>query len=215
MSGRRDGSKPTFAERDKRRRERGSRGGGRDDRGPRPDGPGAAQAQKSYRAALERAFAEGKVDELAATLARTRDPAPSAGPAAPAGSGRTPAGTPPAPAPPPATSTIVPGDPARAEKRELLAAIKSAENAEDAARAIDRWHKRFGDLPANAEILEKALGHRDPAVLRAALLALEGLISREKPRRSRTLIMQLSILEDTCADDELCALAARLRHALA
>src|SRR5687768_14809730 len=36
--------------------------------------PAAMNAQKSYRAALERAFASGKLDELAKTLTRSSEP---------------------------------------------------------------------------------------------------------------------------------------------
>jgi hypothetical protein len=67
---RRDGSKLSFAERDKRRRE----GGGERDRGPRGPGTAGGHAQKSYRAALERAFESGRVEEFAATVMRARNP---------------------------------------------------------------------------------------------------------------------------------------------
>jgi hypothetical protein len=50
--------------------------------------------------------------------------------------------------------------------------------------------------------------------VRAALDSLQRLLARDKPRRSRSLAIQLSILEDTCSDDDLCALARSLRAAL-
>jgi hypothetical protein len=196
MAGRRDGSKPSFAELDRRRRERRSGGGNRDGRSPVP--------QKAYRAALERAFAEGKVDELAAYLAPIRDPSPS-----------TPSPPTPSPtAPSPPATTTVPGDPARAEKKDLLAAIRAADTADDANKAIDRWRTRFSDLPADPEILEKALAHPDATVVLSALSALDKLLATTRPRRTRSLCMQLSILESTSSDDDVSALAKRLRLAL-
>src|SRR5215470_17541654 len=61
--------------------------------------PVALNAQRSYRAALERAFASGKLGELAKTLSRTsEDVRPAAPPGAPA--------PPPAPSASPTPATI-------------------------------------------------------------------------------------------------------------
>ncbi|HTM21798.1 MAG TPA: hypothetical protein VL172_14860, partial [Kofleriaceae bacterium] len=133
--GRRDGSKPTFAELDKRRRE-GT------ERAPKSH-PREAQAQRSYRAALERAFAEGKVDELAASLSRARDLSPPIPPPTPS----TPDPTPPTPA-----TTTIRSDPARAERQTLLAAIRSAETPDATHKALDRYISRFTDLPPDLEV---------------------------------------------------------------
>jgi hypothetical protein len=212
--GPRDGSKPTFAERDKRRRE--GRGGQRD---AGAAGTTQSHAQKSYRAALERAFESGRIDEFAATVMRTRDPAPAGRPAAPAkpppapepSADAGPDGAPPPPAPPPAAPAV---DPARAERRKLLAQIRDAAGPDDLSRAIDRFRSRCGELPDDFEILERALGHRDPDTVRDALRRLEAKLAKGAPRRSRSLAMQLAILSDTHADDEIRELAARIREGL-
>src|SRR5262245_6141850 len=110
-----------------------------------------------------------------------------------------------------AATTTVAGDPARAEKRELLAAIRAAESPDDANQAIDRWRTRFGELPADVEILEKALAHPDATIVLSALQSLDRLLSTARPRRTRSLSMQLSILESTSSDDDTVALARKLR----
>src|SRR5262249_2710320 len=68
--------------------------------------PAARNAQKSYKAALERAFASGKLGELAKTLARTTEdvrPPPLPGPLPP-----------PSPPPPPAAAAAPLADPPEA-----------------------------------------------------------------------------------------------------
>src|SRR5690606_19409595 len=67
---RRDGSRPSFSELDKLRRERKARGSS----DARVDRASEASAQTSYRAALEKAFDSGRLAEFAATLQRGRDP---------------------------------------------------------------------------------------------------------------------------------------------
>src|SRR5262249_48363062 len=113
----------------------------RRDRDPmqKQSSPAAMNAQKTYRAALERAFASGKIGELAKTLGKTNEdvrpsmappPPAAAAPPAPAPSG--PPGPPgimeaDAAAPPPPTPTAVTRDPEREAKQKLLAKIREAE----------------------------------------------------------------------------------------
>src|SRR5215475_3471061 len=73
--------------------------------------PVALNAQKSYKAALERAFASGKLGELAKTLARTTEdvrPPPLPGPLPP-----------PSPPPPPAAAAAPPAEPEAAAPTPL------------------------------------------------------------------------------------------------
>jgi hypothetical protein len=203
---RRDGSKPSFSERDKRRRD----GGGRprsDDRG----GPPNSRSQKSYRAALEQAFENGKIKEFAATMARRNSvqlDMPRTVPAEPAPADEPAAAPRPAPAPP------IPVDPAVVERRKLLAKIKKAKSAKDTARALDRYLQVVGELPKNYEILEKALSHLKIRVVLRALEQLEAMIAAKKPRRSRSLSVQLDILSENHEDADVRELANRVRETL-
>jgi hypothetical protein len=183
--------------------------------------PAAMNAQKSYRAALEKAFANGKLGELAKTLApRNEDirpvgpptPAPAAAapvpPAAPAAEAATTA----TPTPPPPAA--VPKDPDREQKLKLLQKIREAEGREAISRAIDGFIGKYSKLPDDFEILTKALGHRSDERVQTCLDQLNCMIEKDKPRRARTLAAQLRILEDTHGDPEIRAYAARVRARL-
>lgn len=220
---RRDGSKPSFSELDKRRRERRNRGDG-----DRPRGPKRARdrAEKTYRAALEKAFEEGRVEEFAATLTRAAekrlplsDP-PGKGPRPPAESGepREPAQ---APLPPARPEELAAEEKQRAaarkelaKRRELQKKIREAIDPKEVTAAVDLYLAKFGSLPRDFELLEKALHHRSTEVLLLALRALEERLQSEKPRRSRSLSMRLALLEDTHDDDDVREIAAALRKAL-
>jgi hypothetical protein len=251
---RRDDSKLSFSDLDKRRRERKHGGGG----AGRDTPQASAHAQKSYRAALERAFDSGKLAEFAATIQRTRDPLPAGahidavarpaspdGAASPGHAGGQPTdatadatteatvdqpaapGTAPDPAGPAdgtgqEQAVVEPAAPPlprartgeRAERLKLARKITEATAPRDMGKAVDRYLARFGSLPDDYEALEKILSHPKPRVVLQALEALETWVARQKPRRSRSLAVQLSILEDTHEDSEIRALAARVRAAL-
>jgi hypothetical protein len=186
--------------------------------------PAALNAQKSYRAALERAFASGKLDELARTLTRTTDdtarrpppqpPSPPP-PAAAAPAAASPAEPSPA-EPPPAVATPAapPKDPDREQKQKLLAKVKGAEGRDAITRAVDAFIGKFEKLPDDYEILAKCLGHKNDDRVRATLERLTVLVARDKPRRARALAAQLRFLEDTHGDPEIRAHAARVRGQL-
>lgn len=208
-----------------RDRSGGGRGRGRD--GDRPS-TATAFAQKSYRAALERAFESGKLAELAKTLSRpdVPVPGPSAPPApaptatngttaAPGDDAATPApganGAAPAPAPPAAAPAAPAPNPEREQRLKLLAKIRDAEGKDPVSRAVDAFLAKYPKLPDDFEILTKALAHRDDDVVRATLAQLGALLSREKPRRGRTLVGQLRFLEETHGDPEIRRIAADVR----
>lgn len=203
--------------------------------------PVALNAQRSYKAALERAFASGKLGELAKTLSRTgedvRPPAP------PGHHQAAPAPAPAAGAPPPSalTSTSdselesaaspaiptaqanataspaaagVPRDPDREAKQKLLAKIREAEGREAVTRAVDAFVAKYPKLPDDVEILTKCLGHRSDDRVRCTLDQLSTLVERDKPRRARTLVAQLRMLEDTHGDPDIRAHAGRVRARL-
>lgn len=198
---RRDGSKLSFAERDKLRRQRGDR---RDSR--RGSARKSSHAETSYKAALERAFADGRVAEFAATLSRASAPPAlelpkQAKPEAPA-----------APAPAAAAPTRRPAvdaeaQKARAERRKLIDKIKHAEGGDEVRAAVDRFQARCGALPNDYELLAKALAHPDSAVVISVLHQLIERLDGDKPRRSRSLALQLEILQDTGDNAEVRELA--------
>jgi len=188
--------------------------------------PVAMQAQKSYRAALERAFASGKLDELAKTLTpqgreevarpngashdgkaktETQPPPPSAGP---------PPADPPAAAATPVAAPPIQRDPDRDNRLKMVAKIKEAEGREPITRAVDAYLARYPKLPDDYELLTKVLSHKNDDRVRETLAQLDAMITREKPRRSRTLVGQLRILEDTHTDGEIRAHAATVRARL-
>lgn len=217
---RRDGSKPSFSELDKRRKERRDR---RED--DRPQGPKRARdhAEKTYRAALEKAFEEGRLEELAATLSRAPErrlpltDRPAAAPPAPAE-----AAEPDPPAIPPASPATLAAEAKKrtaarkehSKRRELQQKIREASDGKQVTEAVDRYLAKFGSLPRDFELLEKVLRHRSSEVVLRALRDLETRLASEKPRRSRSLSMRLALLEDTHDDDEVRDLAAALRKAL-
>jgi len=217
---RRDGSKPSFSELDKRRKERRNR---RDDGAPRPSKRASERAQKTYRAALEKAFDEGRVEEFAATISRPperrlpRTDRPDSAPPPKSSDGRDP--DPPAPPPaPPETreekKKRAAASKEHAKRRELLGKIREASSPEEVTEAVDRYLAKHDALPRDFEILEKSLRHRSTEVVMSALRALEALLSSGKPRRSRSLSMRLTLLEETHDDDDVRDLAAALRKAL-
>lgn len=212
----RDGSKLSFSDLDKLRRERKS--GRQGD--VRVERAADAGAQKSYRAALEKAFDSGRLAEFAATLQRSRDPVAQPRPrgkepevderlvAQPTTTQAEPEAQ--AVSPPPRQ----PVDPERAERRKLAGKITDAEAADELVRAVDRYLERFQELPRDLDVLEKALSHPRSDVVRHALERIDVLVSKQKPRRSRSLSVQLSILEETHGDADVRALAAQIRAAL-
>ncbi|HZS36980.1 MAG TPA: hypothetical protein VFF06_09140 [Polyangia bacterium] len=179
--------------------------------GARP-GPSADRSSKQYRAALDALFEKGEVGKLAEKL--------SAPP--PARSMPTPPATEPAAAEPPSMTArrapaaepapkANPADEARAVlRKKILAAL----GRDEISRAVDRYVKAHG-LPPDFEVLEQALEHQKPERVGEVLDALDGLLDREKPKRSRTLAGKLRFIEETSDDADLKARAVRIRAKLA
>ena len=194
--------------------------------------PVAMQAQKSYRAALERAFASGKLDELAKTLtpqgreevaatrpnghgpngaARPDGPPPAAPPPPPADGA---AEAPPTDGAAPMAAPQVQRDPDRDNRLKMIAKIKESEGREPITRTVDAYLARYPKLPDDYEVLTKALSHKNDDRVRESLTQLDAMITREKPRRARTLVGQLRMIEDTHTDPEIRATAAAVRARL-
>jgi hypothetical protein len=196
--------------------------------------PSAVAAAKSYRAALERAFEGGTLAELAKTLMRNHEDIvpPGAQPAPPKPEATTENGTnganghatatattdatdePPTRQPLPQAPPPAPKDPERENRMKLIVKIKEAEGRDAITRAIDAYLARYPKLPPDFEVLTKALSHKDDDRVRETLGQLADLLTREKPRRGRTLVAQLRFLEETHGDPEIRTLAAELRAKL-
>ncbi len=145
------------------------------------------RASKQYRAALDAVFEKGEVGSIADKLSQ---PEPATAPAAP----------PAVPSP----------DEARGPLRKR---ILDAVGREEISRAMERYLKAYG-MPEDFELLAQALEHTRPARVAEALTALETLLGREKPKRSRTLAGKLRFLEETSDDPQLQEMAARIRARL-
>ena len=185
---------------------------------PRPNTAQAA-AQKSYRAALERAFEAGTLAELAKTLSRpeeprTPKPAPAPPPSSEAAAAAPAEGQPAPQAPPPPDPAAVAQAAERENRMKLIAKIKESEGRDAITRALDAYFARYPKLPDDFEVLTKALSHKDDERVTFALGAIEALLAREKPRRGRTLQGQLRFLEETHSDAEIRSRAAAVRARL-
>jgi len=210
-----DRDRPSWREVDQMRDKSRSR-----DRDPmsKPASPAAMVAQKSYRAALERAFEAGTLGELAKTLTQKEErkpeprPAPTGTPPPSAASPATSAADAGAPAPAPAPA---PKDPDRENRQKMLVKIKDAEGRDPISRAVDAFLGKYPKLPDDYEVFTKVLSHRDDDRVRETLDRLEHmLLHGEKPRRGRTLVAQLRLLEDTHSDKDIREQAARVRAKL-
>lgn len=200
--------KPSWREIDQRREK-----GGRSDRRDEPRStPQSLNAQKSYRAALERAFATGKVGELAKTLTRSTAPTPKPEPT-PAPVALSPSPSTPLP-PPLAPPAPTPRDPDKDARAKLLAKITTADTRDTITRAINAYLAHHPALPADLDVLTKALSHHDVDLVLATLDHLAALLTEDKPRRTRTLAGQLRLLEDTHDDPAVRRRAAAIRGLL-
>ncbi len=168
----------------------------------------AAQADRSskqYRAALDALFEKGEVGKFAEKLATpTRQPPALQDMPKP----RTRAVAEPAADKAPA-APVPTEDPRMVLRKKIVTAL----GRDEISRAVDKYVKAHG-MPDDFEVLEQALEHQKPERIAEALNVLDTLLSREKPKRSRTLAGKLRFLEETSDDTELRATAARIRTKL-
>ena len=106
------------------------------------------------------------------------------------------------------------GKPVPSRRSQLVAKIRDAEGPVEITEAVDRFLAEFPDLPRDYEVLEKALHHRKGEVVRKALEQIEANLAQAKPRRNRSLLMKLALLAENHDDEDICALAARIRPLL-
>jgi hypothetical protein len=161
---------------------------------PRPSPRQAEQASKNYRAQLDALFAKGEVGKFAAKLAGG-PPSLRSEPAAP----KKEEAPPPPPEPPKE-------DPRAVLRKKLVESI----GRDEISRAFDRYLKAHG-MPGDFELLEQGLEHNKSERQMEVLDALDKLLDKEKPKRSRTLVGKLRFIEETSSDDDLKVAATRIR----
>ena len=93
---------------------------------------------------------------------------------------------------------------------KMLGAIKRAMDRDSISCEVDAYTAKFGELPDDLEILEKALEHRDPARQLDAIRRIDALLDREQPRRKRAMVGQLKLIRDVSEDEGAVALAKKL-----
>jgi len=93
---------------------------------------------------------------------------------------------------------------------KMLGAIKRAMDRESITRELDAYLAKFGELPDELDVLEKALDHRSLERQMDAMRRIDALLDREQPRRKRTMVGQLKLIRDVSGDDEAEALAKKL-----
>src|SRR2546423_13310217 len=209
----------------------------RDERGDSRSSGMDARASKQYRAALDALFEKGEVGKLAEKLgpgspridphdlvrgthraadAPAMSGASSANAANSANAASNPGASQPSTSGDRVTSKAPPAPPHVPAKEDGRSALRKkiieALGRDDISRAIDRYVKAHG-WPNDFEILEQALEHNKSDRQTEAMEALEKLLEREKPKRSRTLAGKLRFIEET-SDGDLRDQAARIRAKL-
>ncbi|HEX2572058.1 MAG TPA: hypothetical protein VH877_21115 [Polyangia bacterium] len=164
------------------------------------------RASRQHRAALEALFAKGDLGKLVEKLSppdmhRGGDKTSSAAADAP-------------PAGPPRTAvTVGAADSESGSRAALRKKILEAVGREQISRAIDKYVQQHR-LPADFEVLEQALEHLREERVSEALVTLEQLLEKEKPRRSRALAGKLRFIEETSHNEELRQRATQIRAKL-
>jgi hypothetical protein len=155
-------------------------------------------SSKQYRAALDALFEKGGLQKVVEQL----QPPPPQSPAQAPMAQRS------APEPEAARPTK-----ANEEKLALRKKLLEAIGRDVVSRAWNAYVKQCG-MPEDFELLEQGLEHNKNDVIAETMTALELLLEREKPRRSKNLSAKLRFIEETIGNTELSASAARIRAKL-
>ena len=176
--------------------------------GPPASGESTAQAKASraHRAALDALFEKGELGRYAEKLGLGAPGAakPESKPAAD-GTGAA------SPAPPAKAAPKV--DEKEQDRLAQRKKILDGTTREAVGRAFDRYCKAYG-MPKDWELLERGLEHPRDDRLVEVLTEIEALLTRERPRRTRTLDGRLRLIAETHDDAELRARAQALRARL-
>jgi acetyl-CoA carboxylase carboxyltransferase component len=93
---------------------------------------------------------------------------------------------------------------------KALGAIKRAMDRDTITRELDAFMEKFGALPDDLEVLEKALEHRSSEQQLLAMQRIDALLDQEQPRRKRAMVGQLKLIRDLSDDPTLTELARKL-----
>lgn len=93
---------------------------------------------------------------------------------------------------------------------KALARIRDAAGRDEVTREVDAYLKQWDRLPDDLEVLARLLEHRDPGLQLEAMERIDGLLERERPKRTRAMLGQLRMIRDVGDDPELVSLARRL-----
>lgn len=160
-------------------------------REPRPDHPPGTRPGRSsarYRAALEKAFNTGSMGKVAERLSAAMPDAPR--------------------------SSEDGKEPSAPARQKLIHQVTSAAHTKEAVEALNELMKHF-DLPDDFDVLTRALEHPDEDVTVRVMHKLEAMLKTQKPRRPRTLVARLRLLEeDFDRPEEIRDLAVRLQQLL-
>lgn len=158
------------------------------------------KASRANRAALDALFERGEVGKYAEKLGLTPPSARSHELAKPQA----------APPPDPAAEARAERE---ADKAQLRKKILEGTSRDAVGRLFDRYAKTYG-MPKDWELLERGLEHPADDRLGDVLGEIEGLLAREKPRRTRTLDGRLRFIAETHEDGGLRDRAAAIRARL-
>jgi hypothetical protein len=100
------------------------------------------------------------------------------------------------------------------ERQLALRAILDASGPAEAAKAIDEFQAKFGELPDDPEVLGQALLHTDEAVLLDALVRLQRYLAGHVVARKVLLIQRTKEVELRAESEDLRAAADRVRDLL-
>ena len=170
---------------------------------PRVESKAELKASRDHRAALDALFERGELGKYADKL--------GLGPpgAKPASSSETKA----AAAPPPPDPEAEARAEREAEKAQLRKKILEGTSRDAVSRSFDRYAKAYG-MPKDWELLERGLEHPDADRLAEIMGEVEGLLAKEKPRRTRTLDGRLRFIAETHDDSAMRDRAAAIRTRL-
>ncbi len=170
---------------------------------PRVESKAELKASRDHRAALDALFERGELGKYADKL--------GLGPPGtkPASSSETKAVA----APPPPDPEAEARAEREAEKAQLRKKILEGTSRDAVSRSFDRYAKAYG-MPKDWEVLERGLEHPDTDRLAEIMAELEGLLAKEKPRRTRTLDGRLRFIAETHDDATMRDRAAAIRTRL-
>jgi hypothetical protein len=100
------------------------------------------------------------------------------------------------------------------ERERLLGRLLSSEGRSAITRAADVYLKAGFDFPIEQPVQLQLLEHHDESLVRSALDALRGIVSREAPLKRPIFEQRLRRLEDSAEEEATRSAASELRRVL-